>query len=57
VGIDYHNFIDSLKNNKTDQEMAQDFGVSDKTITGLRNRFYDVESKRVTMDRIRVNCS
>jgi len=39
AGIDFDSFIDSLKNNLSDQEMAQKFNVSEKTIISLRDHF------------------
>lgn len=39
VGIDFNHFIDLLKNNKSDQEIAQEFKISEKTIINLRDQF------------------
>ncbi|WP_031514523.1 histidine kinase [Desulfofalx alkaliphila] len=39
VGIDFDSFIEGLKNDKTDAEMAQEFGVTEKTIGHLRHHF------------------
>ncbi|MBO8137470.1 MAG: helix-turn-helix domain-containing protein [Desulfotomaculum sp.] len=39
VGIDFDRFIDGLKNNKTDAEMASEFGVTEKTISYLKDHF------------------
>jgi len=39
VGIDFDDFISGLKHNKNDMELAEDFGVSKKTIHGLREHF------------------
>lgn len=39
VGIDFDLFIDGLKNNRSDSEMAMEFGVSEKTIEHLRDHF------------------
>lgn len=44
VGIDYDQFIHRLEGNKTDEEMAAEFGVSEKTIRHLKDRFYQVEA-------------
>lgn len=44
VGVDYNKFIQSLAAQKNDTEMAREFGVSDKTIRSLKERFYSVES-------------
>jgi len=46
VGIDFDIFIKFLKDNKKDVEIAQEFGVSDKTIVCLREHFekYGVHS-------------
>jgi len=46
VGIDFDTFIKFLKDNKQDAEIAQEFGVSNKTIVGLREHFekYGVHS-------------
>lgn len=43
VGIDYNQFIDGLRDNKSDVEMAQEFKVSDKTIKNLKERFYTMD--------------
>lgn len=39
VGIDFDKFIEGLKNDKTDAEMAEEFGVTKKTISYLREHF------------------
>lgn len=39
VGIDFDAFIEGLKNNKSDAEMAREFGVSSKVIMHLRDHF------------------
>lgn len=39
VGVNFDAFIDGLKNNKTDQEMGKEFGVTPKTIGYLREHF------------------
>jgi DNA-directed RNA polymerase specialized sigma subunit len=39
VGIDFDSFIAGLEANKTDTEMAEEFNVSTKTITHLREHF------------------
>lgn len=39
AGIDFDSFIDGLKNDLSDQEMAQRFNVSAKTIADLRDHF------------------
>ncbi|WP_243270062.1 hypothetical protein [Thermanaerosceptrum fracticalcis] len=44
VGIDADQFIDGLAQNKSDTEMAREFGVPEGTIRHLRERFYKVES-------------
>jgi hypothetical protein len=44
VGIDYHKFIAALSANKMDIEIAEEFGVSEKTVRGLRERFYSIEA-------------
>lgn len=40
VGIDYHQFIADLKEQKSDYEMAQEFAVPEKTIRLLKEHFY-----------------
>jgi len=40
VGIDFDLFIDALKNDKSDMEMAGEFGVSEKVIKHLREHFF-----------------
>jgi len=39
VGIDFDRFIDGLKNNKEDSEMAEEFQVSSEAIKNLREHF------------------
>lgn len=39
VGIDFDKFIEGLKNDKSDAEMAQEFNVTEKTIYHLREHF------------------
>ncbi len=39
VGIDFDRFIEGLKNQKSDMEIANDFGVTEKTIYYLRDHF------------------
>ncbi len=39
VGVNFDRFIDLLAINKTDTEIAQEFGVNEKTIYHLRNHF------------------
>lgn len=40
VGIDFDRFIDALQEDKTDQEMAREFDVSEKLIYHLREHFF-----------------
>ncbi|WP_418792441.1 helix-turn-helix domain-containing protein [Phosphitispora sp. TUW77] len=40
VGIDMDRFVESIGANKTDVEMASEFGVSQKTIQALKEHFY-----------------
>jgi len=44
VGIDVDRFIHRLEGNKSDAEMAAEFGVSEGTIRNLKDRFYKVEA-------------
>ena len=39
LGVDFDVFIDGLKNNRTDMEMAREFGVSEKAVGHLRDHF------------------
>lgn len=39
VGIDFDEFIDGLKDNKTDAEMAEEFDCTEKLIYHLRDHF------------------
>lgn len=39
VGIDFDQFIEGLKENKTDAEMAEEFDVTEKLIYHLRDHF------------------
>jgi len=40
VGIDMDRFVEAIGANRTDMEMAQDFGVTEKTIACLKDHFY-----------------
>ncbi len=40
VGIDFDRFLEAVGANKSDMEMAGEFGVTEKTITCLREHFY-----------------
>ncbi|MCL6638682.1 MAG: helix-turn-helix domain-containing protein [Firmicutes bacterium] len=40
AGIDADRFIDCLKENKSDTEIAGEFNVSEKLICHLRDHFY-----------------
>lgn len=46
VNVEFNKFIEGLANNKADVEMAQDFGVTEKTIMYLREHFekYGIDS-------------
>ena len=39
LGIDFDKFIESIKLNRSDSEMAEEFGVSKETIAHLREHF------------------
>lgn len=39
VGIDFDNFIDGIKDGKSDTEMAEEFDVTEKLIYHLRDHF------------------
>lgn len=39
VGVDFDRFIEGLKNNLSDTEMAAEFGVSEKAVSHLRDHF------------------
>lgn len=39
LGIDFDRFIDGLKNNKTDTEIAEEFQVSQEAVAALREHF------------------
>ncbi|GEM_PF-435841 len=39
IGVDFDAFIEGLKNDKSDYEMAREFGVSSNAIAHLRNHF------------------
>ncbi|MGQ9558694.1 MAG: helix-turn-helix domain-containing protein [Desulfurispora sp.] len=39
AGVDFDRFIAALKEQRSDQEMAQEFAVSEKTIASLREHF------------------
>lgn len=40
VGVDFDRFIDGIKEDKSDAEMAEEFDVSEKLIYHLRDHFY-----------------
>ncbi|AQS59287.1 hypothetical protein [Desulforamulus ferrireducens] len=40
VGVDFDALIDGIKNNKSDQEMAEEFGVTEKCIGYLKEHFW-----------------
>ncbi|MDD2553104.1 MAG: helix-turn-helix domain containing protein [Desulfotomaculaceae bacterium] len=40
VKVDVDSFIEGIKNDKTDEEIAADLGVSENLIYHLRDRFY-----------------
>lgn len=40
VGIDFDRFIEEIGANKTDTEMASEFGVAENTIANLRGHFF-----------------
>ena len=40
VGIDMDHFVEMIGANRSDMEMAQELGVSEKTIGSLKNHFY-----------------
>lgn len=40
VGIDMDRFVEAIGANKTDVEMAAEFGVSEKTVAALKDHFY-----------------
>ncbi len=46
IGINFDVFIDCLKRNKKDMEIANDFNVSENTIKSLRSHFekYGIQS-------------
>ncbi|MCR4442257.1 MAG: hypothetical protein QHH10_08415 [Peptococcaceae bacterium] len=44
AGIDYREFIDRLRENRSDAEMAREFEVSEQTVSALREHFYRVEA-------------
>lgn len=39
VGIDFDRFIEGLKDNKSDTEMAAEFDVTEPTVVHLRDHF------------------
>lgn len=39
VGIEFDKFIEGLKHNRTDEELAEDFAVSENLIAHLRSHF------------------
>lgn len=39
IGVNYDKFIESMAKNRSDMEIAEDFGVRPKSITHLRKHF------------------
>lgn len=39
VGVDFDNLINGFKNDKTDYEMAEELGVTEKMVFHLRDHF------------------
>jgi len=39
LGINFDKFIEAIKLNRSDSEMAEEFGVSERTIAHLREHF------------------
>jgi DNA-directed RNA polymerase specialized sigma subunit len=39
LGVDFDRFIEGLKFNRSDMEMASEFGVSEKAVKHLREHF------------------
>lgn len=39
VGIDFDAFIDRIKNNRSDTEIAEEFMVTEKTVAHLKDHF------------------
>ncbi|GAW27798.1 MAG: helix-turn-helix domain-containing protein [Bacillota bacterium] len=39
AGVDWNRFIAGIKRGRSDEEMASEFGVSERTITSLRRHF------------------
>ncbi len=40
IGVDMDSFVEAIGANRTDMEMASEFGVSEKTIQALKEHFY-----------------
>jgi len=40
VGIDMDRFVEAIGAEKSDMEMAREFGVSEKTVNCLKEQFY-----------------
>ncbi|HHU85297.1 MAG: helix-turn-helix domain-containing protein [Pelotomaculaceae bacterium] len=40
VGVDFDRFIEGIKDDKNDSEMAQEFNVSEELIYHLKDHFY-----------------
>lgn len=39
VGVDFNHFIDMMKNDKSDMEIAQEFGITEKCAFYLKDHF------------------
>lgn len=44
LGVDYNQFINALKEDKSDINMANELGVKKEVVESLRKRFYDMEA-------------
>lgn len=44
AGVNFNQFVNALKDEKSDMEVANEFGVDKETIKSLKKRFYEVES-------------
>lgn len=40
IGLDFDRFVEAIGANRTDMEMASEFGVSEKAIACLKDHFY-----------------
>ncbi len=44
MGVDYDTFVEGVKNNRADEEMASELGVGEAAVKALKERFFEMEA-------------